>query len=124
MLFMFGRQERIAFLLLIAVALVVIASHLVLDTLGKRPFTSPFTNESADGELVYFSGTIDRLSLTKSGGHLILEVNNISVFVQNQIASNLSLRKGENITIIGTVQTYRGNKEIIIQSASDILAIP
>jgi len=121
---MFGRQERIAFLLLIAVALVVIASHLALAAVGKRPFTSPFTNESADGELVYFSGTIDRLSLTKSGGHLILEVNNISVFIQNQIASNLTLRKGENITIIGTVQTYRGNKEIIIQSASDILEIP
>lgn len=124
MLFMFGRQERIAFLLLIAVALVVIASHLVLDTLGKRPFTSPFTNESADGELVYFSGTIDRLSPTKTGGHLIIDVNNISVFIQNQIASNLTLRKGENVTIIGMVQTYRGNKEIIVQSASDILTIP
>ena len=121
---MFGRQERIAFLLLIAVALVVIASHLVLDTLGKRPFTSPFTTTSADGELVYFSGTIDRLSLTKSGGHLIIDVNNISVFIQNQIASNLTLRKGENVTIIGMVQTYRGNKEIIIQSASDISTIP
>jgi hypothetical protein len=121
---MFGRQERIAFLLLIAVALVVIASHLVLDTLGKRPFTSPFTNTSADGELVYFSGTIDRLSLTKSGGHLIIDVNNISVFIQNQIASNLTLRKGENVTIIGMVQTYRGNKEIIVQSASDISTIP
>jgi len=121
---MFGRQERIAFLLLIAVAFVVIASHLVLDTLGKRPFTSPFTNTSADGELVYFSGTIDRLSPTKTGGHLIIEVNNISVFIQNQIASNLTLRKGENVTIIGMVQTYRGNKEIIVQSASDILTIP
>lgn len=124
MLFMFGRQERIAFLLLIAVALVVIASHLVLDTLGKRPFTSPFTNNSADGELVYFSGTINRLSLTKSGGHLIIDVNNISIFISNQIAADLTLRKGENVTIIGIVQTYRGNKEIIVQSTSDILTVP
>ncbi|MCX6682781.1 MAG: hypothetical protein NTY71_07355 [Methanoregula sp.] len=121
---MFGRQERIAFLLLIAVALVVIASHLVLDTLGKRPFTSPFTNNSADGELVYFSGTINRLSLTKSGGHLIIDVNNISIFISNQIAADLTLRKGENVTIIGIVQTYRGNKEIIVQSTSDILTVP
>jgi hypothetical protein len=124
MLFMLGRQERIAFLLLIAVALAVIASHLILDTLGKRQFAAPFTDTSGDGELVYFSGTIDRISLTKTGGHLIIDVNNISVFVQNQVASNLTLCKGENITIIGMVQTYRGNKEIIIQSASDISIIP
>lgn len=124
MLFMLGRQERIAFLLLIAVALAVIAAHLVLDSLGKRPFASPFTNASSDGELVSLSGTIDRLSPTKTGGHLIIEVNNVSIFISNQIAADLTLSKGENVTIFGIVQTYRGNKEIIVQSASDLLTIP
>lgn len=124
MLFMFERQERLALLFLIGVATVVIASHLILESLGKRPFASPFTDVSADGELVYVTGTIEHLTLTKNGGHLMMEVNNMSVFIPNQIATNFTVHKGENISIIGIVQTYRGKKEVIVQSATDIAPIP
>jgi DNA/RNA endonuclease YhcR with UshA esterase domain len=121
---MFLHQERLALLLLIAVAFVVIASHLVLASMGKHPFSAPFSASSADGELVRLSGTIEYLTTTKNGGHLIMNVNNVSVFVNNRIAADLTFYKGENVSVVGIVQSYRGNKEIVVQSSSDISVMP
>ncbi len=121
---MFGRQERIALLLLISVAIVVVAAHLILDNLGKRPFAVPFTDTSGDGELVYLTGTIDHLGVTKNGGHLLMQVNNISVFIPNTVAQTLTLHNWENISITGIVQTYLGKKEVVVQSASDLSPLP
>lgn len=117
---MLERQERRALLLLISVAIVVIASHLILDAVGKRPFAVPYSDASGDGEMVSLTGSIDHLSLTKSGGHLILQVNNTSIFIANPIAQNLSLHKGENISVIGIVQAYQGKKEVVVVGVSDI----
>ncbi len=117
---MFGRQERLALLLLLVVSCTVITSHLILDHLGKRPFAIPYTDNSDDGELVILSGSVDALSVTQTGGHLILDLDNRTIFIPNQIASGLALSKGTNITVIGTVQTFRGKKEIAVQTASDI----
>jgi DNA/RNA endonuclease YhcR with UshA esterase domain len=49
-----------------------------------------------------------------------LYVNNITIFVPSQVAQELTLRKGDSISIYGIVQTYRGKKEIIVSSTKDI----
>jgi len=121
---MFERQERVAFLLLVAVAVVVIAAHLALAVLGKQPFARPFSMNASDGELVVVEGQIDRITLISNGGHMVLEVNNLSVFLPAQIAGGISLQKGDRIMAYGTVQTYRGNKEVVVDSAGDIRVIP
>jgi DNA/RNA endonuclease YhcR with UshA esterase domain len=36
------------------------------------------------------------------------------------VAENLALRKGDRILAYGIVQTYRGEKEIVVQEACDI----
>jgi DNA/RNA endonuclease YhcR with UshA esterase domain len=117
---MFERQERVAFLLLIGVAVAVIAAHMILGSFGKQPFSKPFTNNSADGELVHIEGTIDQVALTKTGGHMTLEINNITIFVPAQAARDLKVTKGANISAYGIVETYRGKKEIMVNSADDI----
>jgi hypothetical protein len=121
---MFERQERVAILLLLGVACVVITAHLVLGTLGKQPFARPFTNNSADGELVIAGGTIDQITITKNGGHMNVYLANITIFVPVQIAQELTLQKGDSISVYGVVQTYRGKKEIVISSGKDISVIP
>jgi DNA/RNA endonuclease YhcR with UshA esterase domain len=121
---MFGRQERLAIILLLTVALVVIASYLALDYLGKRPFATPYSDKAGDGDLVIKTGTIDSLSVTRTGGHLILTIDNLTIFVPNGIAYNLTVQKGTNVSVIGMVQTYAGKKEIVVQSASDITPVP
>ncbi len=120
---MFERQERVAVFLLLGVITAVIFAHLVLGTLGKQPFAHSFTNNSADGELVIVKGTIDRVVYTQTGGHVNLYVNNITIFVPAQVAQELTLRRGDTISLYGVVQTYRGEKEIIVSSKKDITLI-
>ncbi len=120
---MFERQERVAILLLVSVALVVIIAHLVLAGLGKQPFARPFTDSSSDGELVVIDGQIDRITLTKSGGHMTVSVNNLSIFMPAQVVREISLQKGDRVSIYGVVQTYRGKKEIVVNAAEDIRVI-
>jgi DNA/RNA endonuclease YhcR with UshA esterase domain len=117
---MLGRQERTAILLLIAVAVIVIAAHGILTSVGKQPFARSFTNTTADGELVFLEGTIDQATLTKNGGHVTLRIQNLTVFVPAQIARDLAFRKGQRLCLYGTVETYRGEKEIVVNSAGDI----
>jgi len=117
---MFERQERVAFFLLVAVAIIVIGAHFVLAGLGKQPFARPFTNSSSDGELVFVEGQIDQIALTKSGGHLTVSMNNLSIFMPAQVVQEISLQKGDRISVYGIVQTYRGKKEIVVSSAGDI----
>jgi len=121
---MFGHQERIAILLLISVAGIVIGAHLVLGFVGKHPFASDFSNRSADGELVTAHGTIDQVTITKNGGHILLKIDNVTVFIPAQVTGSVSYAKGQNVTLYGTVQTYRGEKEIIVGSADDISLLP
>jgi len=130
---MLGRQERIAVCLLIGVAVCVIAAHAVLGLVGKHiaahavlglvgkhPFARPFTANASDGELVIVEGTVERATLIDNGGHLLLRVDNHTVFVPAGIAQNLSVHNGDTIFAYGIVQTYRGDKEIVINAAEDI----
>ena len=117
---MFERQERYAILLLVSVALVVILAHFALAGLGKQPFARPFTDSSADGELVVVEGQIDRIALTTGGGHAIVSLDNISLFLPAQVIQAVPLQKGDRISVYGTVQTYRGKKEIVVNAPEDV----
>jgi hypothetical protein len=121
---MFERQERGAVLLLVGVAIAVIVAHVVLAGLGKQPFARPFTNSSSDGELVVMEGQIDQITLTKSGGHMTVSVNNLSVFMPAQVVQVVSLQKGDRISVYGVVQTYRGKKEIVVSAPEDVRILP
>lgn len=117
---MLGRQERIALLLLVGVAVTVVAAHTALSMIGKEPFAHPFTKNSPDGELVTVEGTIAKAALIENGGHLSLVVNNTSIFIPASAAQGIVVHKGDTIVAYGIVQTYRGEKEIVISSAEDI----
>jgi hypothetical protein len=121
---MLGPQERTAILLLVAVAGIVLGAHLILNSIGKHPFASDYSNRSMDGELVSAHGTIDKVTVIKNGGHLLLVVDNVSVFIPAQVAGSVSLAKGQNVTLYGTVQTYRGEKEIVVGAAGDVSLLP
>ena len=120
---MFERQERMAIVLLLGVVVIVAAAHLILGSLGKPLFARPYSSGSSDGELVVFEGNIDQVSLTKNGGHLTAASGNLSLFIPADIASRITLVKGDHIVVYGIVQTYRGKKEIVVNSAEDVHTI-
>jgi hypothetical protein len=121
---MLERQERAAMVLLLGVVITVIAAHLLLGSFGKQPFARPFTNDSPDGELVAATGMIDRVVITQNGGHMNVYTDVITIFVPAQVAQELTLQKGDTISVYGVVQTYRGKKEIVVNSIQDIVVIP
>lgn len=115
-----GRQERIAILILLGVAVIVVAAHGVLTVFGKQPFARPFSNTSVDGELVFLEGKIDQATVTRNGGHVTLRIRNLTVFIPAQAARSHQFQKGQTILLYGIVETYRGEKEIVVNSAGDI----
>jgi DNA/RNA endonuclease YhcR with UshA esterase domain len=121
---MLERQERVAIVLLLGVVIIVITAHLIIGLFGKQPFARPFTNNSTDGELVIVTGTIDQLVITQNGGHMNLYTDSVTIFVPAQVAQELTLQRGDMISVYGIVQTYRGKKEIVVSSVSDISVIP
>jgi uncharacterized SAM-binding protein YcdF (DUF218 family) len=119
-LVMFERQERTAIFLLIGIAVTVLIATAVLGNMGKLPFARPYSEHTADGELVSFEGNIDQIALTRSGGHMTLIVENLSIFIPSEFATGLSLNKGDRIMVYGVVQTYHGKKEIVVNSVDDV----
>ncbi|MDD1654501.1 MAG: hypothetical protein LUO91_02190, partial [Methanomicrobiales archaeon] len=113
-------QERTALLLLVAVCLIVAGAHLVLTGIGKAAFASPFSPESPDGALVSLQGTVERVTVTETGGHMILRVDGIPVFVPASSRGERIILEGDRVAVLGTVQTYRGEKEIVVQGRDDI----
>lgn len=114
------RAELTALLLLVVVAAVVAAAHVALTAIGKPAMSVPFSNETQDGTLVSLEGTIDRISHTREGGHLLLSVSDVQIFVPATAAQGVAIELGDPVVVYGTVQTYRGAKEIVVQAAEDI----
>jgi DNA/RNA endonuclease YhcR with UshA esterase domain len=121
---MLERQERVAMVLLLGVMIAVITAHLILGSVGKHPFATTFSNNSADGELVFAGGTINQLVITRTGGHMNVYIDTVTIFMPAQVAEQLTLRRGDAIAVYGVVQTYQGKKEIVVNSAQDVSVIP
>ena len=65
-------------------------------------------------------GTIDQVTLTRTGGHMTLELDNLTIFVPFQAARDLTVTKRTNVSVYGIVETYHGKREILVNSAEDI----
>lgn len=116
-------QERNAFLLLAVVLVAVVAGFIIIESAGKSTFSTKFTRSSPDGSLVLLEGTVDRVIVTKNGADLILDVNGTSVFIPASSAMGVSVKKGDVVQIYGIVQTYRGEKEVVVQQSWDIRVV-
>jgi hypothetical protein len=75
------RQEKQAILLLILVICAVSATHVALSMIGTEPFAAPYTADISEGRLVLLEGLVEKATTTQEGGHLILQVQGVQVFV-------------------------------------------
>ena len=117
---MLDRKERIALALLIGVALVVSAAALVLESVGKAPFYSQFSNTSQDGALVFLEGPVDKVTWTRDGAHMQGPVRGLSLFVPSAAEYGLDIAEGGYVALYGVVQIYRGEKEVVVESPDDL----
>lgn len=86
-----------------------------------------YTHESEVGERVTLDAEVLSKRFTYTGENLLLEVNFdsevMSVFVPKTAgaeALNSSVKKGDFISITGTVSEYKGKKEIMVERKDDI----
>lgn len=114
------RQEKIALALTLVVLGAVAIAAIALETAGKEAFARPISPDSRDGELVLLEGTVEEARMTATGGHQVLRVAGTRVFVPAAAVRKGWPPVGEEVRIYGTIQTYRGEREILVGSAGDI----
>jgi DNA/RNA endonuclease YhcR with UshA esterase domain len=121
---MIVRQERIALFLLCVVSVVVIAASLLLTGIDTAEMASEYTPLSREGTLVHLQGPVEEVRATKTGGHIAASVNGTAVFIPADVAGTVTMHPGDLISLYGIVQTYRGEKEVVVNSPVDIIVYP
>ena len=114
------RQEKIAILILVLVVVLLMVSAGILEIIGKGFFSRPYTPDCADGELVHYEGVVEQSTMTATGGHQILVVSGVRVFIPSSCVRQGWPRAGHSVSLYGVTQTYRGEREILISSGADI----
>lgn len=119
-------QERIGLFILAGVICACIITGIILDD-NKNLFYTPYDPSLADGTAVMITATIDTVSATKTGGHLILTLKNsennripLQIFIPEQVARQNTIYAGDQITAYGALTTYRNAREIVISSAREL----
>lgn len=115
------RQERIALLLLFGVTAAVLAASAILTNIDKANLASEYTPLSDEGTLVHLQGQIEEIHTTKTGGHMAASVNGTSVFIPADVAVKITLHPGDMVSLYGVIQTYRGEREVVVSSPGDII---
>lgn len=113
-----GRKESP--ILLCIVSAVILTTSVILSGIDKSYLASDYHPLSDEGALVRLAGTVEELRITKTGGHIAASVNGTSVFIPADVAEKVSLHEGDIISLYGVVQTYRGEKEVVVNSPEDI----
>jgi hypothetical protein len=119
MKFTFGKEEKIGLMLLLAVIAVSGVIFLVLDNAGKESFASAYSPSSKIGDLVSYNGEADEIIYTNTGGHLIVNSGNITIFIRNGADLEPDPEPGMLIHAVGTIDIYSGEREIYVSEPAD-----
>jgi len=117
---MLVRQERIAFMLLCFVSVSIVTASFILTGIDKSILASEYNPRSDEGSLVHVEGEVKEVHMTKNGGHILARINGTAVFIPADVAGEISLDEGDQVSLYGIVQTYRGEREIVLNSKDDI----
>jgi len=117
------RQERIALILLCIVAGGLIIVSAVLAGVDNATLATEYTADARDGIFVHLNGVAGEVRTTQTGGHIIASVNGTKVFIPSDTARDVALKPGDQVSLYGIVQTYRGEREIVVNSHTDITVL-
>ena len=123
---MLVRQERIGLLVLAGVISACIISGIFLDD-HRDLFYTPYQHTLPDGTAIAITATVDTVSKTATGEHLIVTLKDehqnsipLQLFISNSVAHQISINSFDRITAYGSLTTYRNQREIIISSVRNL----
>ncbi len=118
---MLQKEEKIVVVLLVMAAL-----SLVIGYLGFSEETKTYSHDSKIGERVQVEGTVMSRQMTRTGDNLILTISNleIKVFVPKDNGAKQIygfLKNGDRVRITGKLSEYKNVREIMVESAGDVV---
>jgi len=120
---MMQKEEKVVVVLLVMAVLSLIVAYFGFAT----PQTA-YSSDSKLGERVYVEGTILSRQMTGKGDNLILKLSNlnINVFISKDNGAKdvyNAVKTGDSVRITGKVEEYRNAREIVVESAKDIVRL-
>ena len=120
---MMQKEEKIVIVLLVMAAL-----SLIIAYFGFSSQPADYSSNSKIGERVQVEGTVLSRQMTKNGDNLILTISNlnIKVFVSRGNGAKEvydSVKNGDRVRVTGKVQEYRNAREIVVESARDVIRL-
>ena len=119
---MLTKMEKKALAVLLGVTAVLLVFFLCFGVLYPDAGVVPYTADVTDKTRVSYEGIILESMLTATGGHVILNVSGVSVFIEGG-AENLFYKTGDRIRVIGIADTYAGSREIVVGTAGSVTLI-
>nr|WP_319579588.1 hypothetical protein [uncultured Methanospirillum sp.] len=120
---MIERQERTALLILLVILISCGIFAWVGEGVGKGPFARNYTSQSQEGELVSFQGIVQTVTHTATGENLILDLGGVTIFIPSPAAGMAEISQGDIIRVYGTVQIWKGKREILVKDPGDLTVL-
>ncbi len=120
---MMQKEEKIVVVLLIMAVL-----SLIIGYFGFATQQTTYSSDSKIGERVYVEGTILSIQKTGKGDHLILKLSNlnVSVFIRKDNGAKevySAVKIGDKVRITGKVDVFNDKREIVVESAKDVVKL-
>ena len=125
---MLQKEEKITIVLMIMSLLVLIIIY--FGFIAVNPIPQEYSDQSDIHDRVILQGNVVGKQFTYTGNHLILTVisngDTIKVFIpENNDAAKIDqyVNKANTVEIIGKVDEYQGEREIIVTDPKDITIV-
>lgn len=120
---MMQKEEKVVVVLLVMAVL-----SLIIGYFGFTSEVPVYSESSKIGERVYVEGIILSKQMTGKGDHLILRISTpgIIIFIPRDSGANEvydTFKNGVKVRITGKVAEYNNQKEIIVESAKDVVLL-
>ncbi len=116
---MLMKIEKRAALVLLIVTVFLILFYICFGVLFPNTGAAIYTEDTPDGTRVILEGEILSTRITATGGHCLLNVSGVTVFVEGG-AENIFYQTGDRVQIVGIAETYAGSREIVVDTSGSI----
>lgn len=123
------KEEKVVVILLSMVLLSLSIAYVTFFADGS-PDVTELSATSDAGERVFLEGRIVSKSFTHTGDHLLMTVESSSGPVKIFIPSGngaedigTMVNEDDTIRIVGTVEEYQGEVEIVVQNKNDVVLV-